>query len=148
MNETRARRAGLLIGGVVVLVGLAGLWLGRDLGWTESPGELVLPYRDDYIWAKHFSFNPLLALVTLAAGVLTVVGFAADLRLARVAAMIGCALLAVAVNVDLSSNDQVLGSRGGNVALMLMVVVGLVTLELTPRQSEHDRSSGCQSLQP
>ncbi len=141
MNATRARRAGLLIGGAVVLVGLVGLWLSRDLGWTESPGELVLPYRDDYVWAKHVSFNPLLALVTLAAGVLTVVGFAADLRLARAAAVIGCALLAVAINVDLSSNDQVLGSRGGNVALMLVVVVGLVTLELTPRQGGHDRAS-------
>jgi len=141
VNATRARQAGLLIGGVVVLVGLIGLWLSRDLGWTESPGELVLPYRDDYVWAKHFSFNPLLALLTLAAGVLTVVGFAADLRLARGAAMIGCALLAVAINVDLSSNDQVLGSRGGNVALMLMVVMGLLTLELTPREGEHDRAS-------
>ncbi len=148
MNEAQARRAGLLIGGGVVLVGLIGLWLSRDLGWTESPGELVLPYRDDYVWAKHFSFNPLLAIVTLVAGVLTVVGFAADLRLARRAAVLGCAVLAVAINVDLSSNHQVLGSRGGNVALMLMVAVGLVTLELTPRQSGHDRSSECERFSP
>lgn len=139
MSEVRARRAGLLIGGSVVVVSLIGLWFSRDLGWTDGPGKLVLPYRDDYIWAKHFSFNPLLAVLTLVIGLLTVVGFAAEVAAARRIA-IGCsAVLAVAINVDLSTNDQVLGGRGGNVALMLMVAVGLLTLELTPLEGGQER---------
>ncbi|MEO6317543.1 MAG: hypothetical protein ABIP36_02055 [Acidimicrobiales bacterium] len=138
MSEAAARRAGLLIGGSVVFVALLGLGLSRNLGWTESPGELVLPYRDDYFWAKHFAFNRLLAVLTLLIGLLAVWGVAAGLSAARRVAMVGSALLAVAINVDLSANDQVLGARGGNITLMLMVLVGLLTLELTPRDEERE----------
>lgn len=126
------RRAGMVLSGFVLAAGAAGLWYARSLEFTEPEGAFVFPFSDDYVWARQAQFNPLGALVTMATAVVALVGVVLRKRAIILAAALASLSAAAFTVVDLSRTEPVLGGRGGNVALLLALSLGLAALELTP----------------
>lgn len=134
----RVARAQIVLGAVTLAVGALGLFLARDLEWTEPAGAL-LGWADLEI--KLMSYNPLGALVTMAVGA---VGLAAGLTrrnaLAWTTAAVG-GLLAVQVLIQWRpEGDNLFGATGRNLAFALVLVAGFgttaVLARLAPRIEE------------
>jgi uncharacterized membrane protein YphA (DoxX/SURF4 family) len=146
---TAARRALTALGGVTVAIGLLGLFVGRsmsfagsevallgsDAGFVGDDGRLVRRWELKLMW-----FNPLWALVTLAAGVLMV----AAVR-QRWAARAGAAVLAFAAvavfaarTFDYVRDDDAVQviSTGANVAVWCGLAVAAVLIDRIAR-AEH-----------
>lgn len=121
-----------LLGALVVGVGLLGAVAARHLGWTEPRGVEVIDVTADYMWGRQLAFNPLGALCMLGIGLATLATAATRRRSLAIATVIAATLLALATLRQLGADDQVLGSRAGNVALLVAVAVAVAALALTP----------------
>ena len=103
----RVSRAQVVIGGIAVAVGALGLFLARELGFTDPAGALI--GWGDYE-LKYMAYNPLGALLTVAVGALGVAaGVTRRQALAIVAAAVS-ALMALQVLVQWRPDgDNLLG---------------------------------------
>jgi hypothetical protein len=132
------RRAILVLAGVAVVIGVIGLIKARHVDFTAAdppasdPGALLLSASDDSLWGKLLQFSPLGALVTVGLGVVAFVGAWLRMRALVVIAGIGFAACAIQVVAQFGRDSNVLGGRGGNLALYLGLAVGLATLARTP----------------
>lgn len=133
MSLSRAQRAERILATAVVVVGLAGLAVSRGLAFTEAKGQFLVDVPGDYLWGRQLAFNPLGALLMIGVGLL-VLGALRTRRSAVVLGVAGVAVaLAVATTADLARSHPTLGSRAGNVALLLALGVGITAIELSGR---------------
>jgi hypothetical protein len=124
VNPAAAHRAELVIAGVVVVVGLWGLVLARDVSFAGPAGARI---------ADSVQFSPLGALVTIGLAALVIAGAALDHQRVVLVAAAGFGLIAIAVLLTLGSDTNWFGARGSNVSLLLGTSVGLAVLALAPR---------------
>jgi hypothetical protein len=117
---TAARRASLVLSGVSLVLGLAGLVVARELAFTAARGEIIL--------GLGVSFNLLGALLTIALSVVAITGALLGNRAVLLAAAGGFAIAAVQVLAQFGRDTNWLGSRGSNLSLFLALAVGLWSL--------------------
>jgi thiosulfate dehydrogenase [quinone] large subunit len=137
----RQRRALTIVGAVLAALGVLGLWvarsvdfagrraalLGSDAGFTNDDGAIVRRWELKFLW-----FNPLWAILTVAAAVLVILG--ARHVWAAWAGAVGLAVMAVAVfatrTFDYARDDGVVQvvSTASNAAAWagVAIVVGLL----------------------
>lgn len=125
---TRIRRAELVLAGLAIVIGVCGLIVARDLGFTAASGGVLFERTDDMLWGKLFAFSPLGAIVTIALASLAMLGAWVRQRTLVLVAAGGFAICALQVIVQFGRSDNVLGVRGGNLALFLAMAAGLATL--------------------
>jgi hypothetical protein len=138
-TEDRARVGMVVIAVVVTVMGVAGLVIARDVGFTEPQGALT-GWRAFELGL--LTVNPLGALLTLGAGLVALAGAVAR-RWGVVAAAAGAlALMSVQVVVQWGGSANWLGSRGTNLSFWFGAAVGLAalvwavrTLEAEPRST-------------
>jgi hypothetical protein len=128
------------MGGLVLALGLFGLVAARSLGFTEAPGVEVVDVTADFMWGRQLAFNPLGALCVVGVGVATLAAAATRLRWLAVGTAVVALGLALLTTLQLGRDDQILGSRAGNVALLVAASVTLLVLALTPSASGADSS--------
>ena len=121
----RVSHAQVVIGGITVAVGALGLFLARELGFTDPAGALI--GWGDYE-LKYMAYNPLGALLTVAVGALGVAaGVTRRQALAIVAAAVS-ALMALQVLVQWRPDgDNLLGGSGRNLGFDLLLALGFAT---------------------
>jgi hypothetical protein len=113
---TPARRAGLVLAAVTLGVGVAGLVIALDLGFTA---------RGEILFGLGVSFNPLGAAVMVVLGVLALSAMLmGNVRLMWVVVM-GNALGAVQVLAQFGRADNWLGTRGSNLSFFLALGAGM-----------------------
>jgi hypothetical protein len=117
---TAARRASLVLSGVSLVLGLAGLVVARELAFTAARGEIIL--------GLGVSFNLLGALLTIALSVVAITGALLGNRAVLLSAAGGFAIAAVQVLAQFGRDTNWLGSRGSNLSLFLALAVGLWSL--------------------
>jgi hypothetical protein len=132
------RRAALVLAALGVLLGAVALIKARDVSFTEAnppavdPGAMLFGTSDDLPWGKLVQFNPLGALVTLVLAALAYVGAWFRQRAMILVAALGFGACVIQVLVQFGRSSNVLGGRGGNLAVFLAFAVGLAVLALTP----------------
>jgi hypothetical protein len=131
VNRSRLRRAEQILAVTIVAVGLAGLVVSRDVDSTAPKGAFLLDVPGDYIWGRQLAFNPLGALLMLGMGVLALGAVSTGRRPVVLSAAGAAVALAVVTTFDLTQSNPALGSRAGNVALLLALGVGLAAIELS-----------------
>ena len=127
---TRVRWAELALGTLGLVVGIAGLIVARNAGFTSADGGILFQRTDDMIWGKLFAFSPLGALVTIALAAIALLGAWIRARALVLVAAAGYAICALQVIVQFGRSDNVFASRGGNLSLFLALAVGLAILAL------------------
>lgn len=155
-----AQRRLLPVGVVAIVIGAAGLFvarsisfigadaalLGSDAGFTDADGRLVRRWELKFLW-----FNPFWALLTIAGGVLLVIG--ARRVWAAWAGGAGFAVLAVAVfatrTFDYQRDDGVtqVVSTASNAAVWAgLAIVGLLVARraTTPAPASHVAANGAE----
>ena len=119
-------RAVTVLGAVAVAVGVCGLIAAHGVSFSAKQGALLG-------WAKGelkiLWFNPLAALITIALGVVALLGIRLAQRPLVLAAAAGFALMALQVLVQWRYNGGlwtggILGGTGGNLALWAMFAIG------------------------
>jgi hypothetical protein len=120
------------MGGLVLALGLFGLLAARSLGFTEAQGVEVVDVTADFMWGRQLAFNPLGALCVVGVGVATLAAAATRLRWLAVGTAVVAFGLALLTTLQLGRDDQILGSRAGNVALLVAASATLLVLALTP----------------
>ena len=127
------RQAALyVLGGIVTAIGVFGLVAARNIGFTEAAGVEVIDVSADYMWGRHLAFNPLGALCVAGIGMLTLVAAATRLRGLAVATAAASGMVALFTLVQLGTDDELLGSRAGNVALLVATAAALLAIALSP----------------
>jgi hypothetical protein len=127
VNPAAARRAELWIAAAVLVVGLWGLALARQLSFTASRGARI---------ADSVQFSPLGALVVVALAALALVGAALGTQKLVLASGAGFAATAIVTLALLGRGANWFGARGSNVSLLVGAAVGLVVLAAAPREQE------------
>ena len=120
------------MGGLLATIGLFGLLAARSLGFTEAQGVEVVDVSADYVWGRQLAFNPLGALCVVGVGLATLAVAATRLRWLAVGTAAAALGLALVTTLQLGGDDQILGSRAGNVVLLTAVAVALLVMALTP----------------
>ncbi len=128
MTRLRRAEAILAIGGIVI--GICGLVVARNVGFTSADGGVLFERSDDMIWGKLFQFSPLGAMVTIGLAALALLGAWLGIRALTFVAAGGFALCAVQVIAQFGRTDNVFGVRGGNLALYFAMSIGLIALAL------------------
>lgn len=136
------RRAELVLAGLGLIVGVSGLVVARNVGFTSADGAILFERGDDVIWAKLLQFSPLGAIVTVALASVALLGAWIRQRALVLAAAAGYAICSLQVIVQFGRSDNVLGVRGGNLALFLALTVGLAALALTDVREPVDAGPG------
>jgi hypothetical protein len=126
VNPAAANRAELVIAGVVLVVGLWGLVLARDVSFAGPAGARI---------ADSVQFSPLGALATIGLAALAIAGAALDRQRVVLVAALGFGVVAVATLLTLGGDANWFGARGSNVSLLLGASVGLAVLALAPRET-------------
>jgi hypothetical protein len=127
VNPAAARRAELWIAAAVLVVGLWGLVLARQLSLTASRGARI---------ADSVQFSPLGALVVVVLAAVALAGAALGAQKLVLASGAGFAAIAIVTLALLGRQANWLGARGSNVSLLVGAAVGLVVLAAAPREQE------------
>jgi hypothetical protein len=123
-----ARRAELVIAGVALALGIAGLIVASNLPFTASRGELVLRFGP--------SFNPLGAVVVIVLAALAVAGALLNRQALVFTSAGGFALIGIQVLLQFGRPTNWLGSRGSNLSLSIGMAAGLAVLALRERRAQ------------
>jgi hypothetical protein len=124
---TAARRASLVLSGVSLVLGVAGLVVARELAFTAARGEIIL--------GLGVSFNLLGALLTVALSLLAISGALLGNRSVLQSAAGGFAVATVQVLAQFGRDTNWLGTRGSNLSLFLALAVGLWSLAWLDRHT-------------
>lgn len=125
-----------VLGGIVAVIGVFGLIAAWNTGFTEATGVEVIDVPADYMWGRQFAFNPLGALCMAGVGMLTLVVAGTRLRGLAVATAAASGMVALLTLVQLGADGELLGSRAGNVSLLVATAAALLAIALSPAEPD------------
>lgn len=126
------RRAVIVVGAIVLIGGIAGLIVASGQDFTEAEGARV---------GALMHLNPLGASVSIALGVLTVVGGVLRSHVVVLVASVGLLVCVLLVTVGANRPTNLLGGTASTVGFHLGPAAGLLALVLAERAARQASSS-------